>query len=160
MPTIHLITSINAPLKRCFDLSRSIDLHLISAGDNREEAVAGRVSGFIQLHEVVTWRAKHFGFWFTLTSAITKMQLYDSFTDEMVDGPFKSLTHQHLFEVIDGKTIMKDVFTFGSPYGFLGKLADEFVLSSYLKKFLEKRNELIKGYAESDRWKEIPGFIF
>jgi hypothetical protein len=47
--------------KIVFDLSRSIDLHKISTQHTNEEAVAGKNNWTNELHESVTWKAKHFG---------------------------------------------------------------------------------------------------
>ena len=59
MPTIHLTTFIAAPAKKVFDLSRSIQLHKKSMTNHKEEAIAGTVSGLINLNETVTWKAHH-----------------------------------------------------------------------------------------------------
>lgn len=37
MTTINLVTNIRAPIKRCFDLSRSIDLHQLSTKGTDEK---------------------------------------------------------------------------------------------------------------------------
>jgi hypothetical protein len=68
MTQIELSTHINAPIGRCFDLARSIELHVESTKQTGERAIAGRTSGLIELGESVTWRAKHFGIWQNLTS--------------------------------------------------------------------------------------------
>jgi hypothetical protein len=70
---IEISTQINASLERCFDLSRSIDLHIGSTKQTGERAIAGRTSGLMELGETVTWRAKHFGVWQNLTSKITDL---------------------------------------------------------------------------------------
>ncbi|WDF56474.1 SRPBCC family protein [Mucilaginibacter sp. KACC 22063] len=155
MPLIALQTFINAPQQVCFDLSRSIDLHKISTAHTNEEAVAGVTSGLIGMNETVTWRAKHLGIWFQLTSKITQFDPFNAFTDEMVKGPFKYIHHQHIFEVRNGGTLMTDMFSFASPFGLLGLIADKVLLTSHLKKLLIQRNEIIKEYAESDRWKDV-----
>jgi len=155
MPCIKLTTIINAPAKLCFNLSRSIDLHKISTADTNEQAIAGKTSGLISEGEYVTWRAKHFGIYQTLTSKIIEFHPYNSFTDEMVSGPFKSIKHIHTFEFADNKTAMTDEFYYQSPYGILGKLFNIFVLTFYLKKLLIRRNEIIKSYAESNLWEKI-----
>ncbi|MBL4586744.1 MAG: cell division protein, partial [Flavobacteriales bacterium] len=61
MPKIILHTEIKAPRKVVFNLSRSIDLHLESTAQTREQAIAGKTSGMMELGEQVTWKAKHFG---------------------------------------------------------------------------------------------------
>jgi ligand-binding SRPBCC domain-containing protein len=155
MPTIHLTTFIAAPAERVFDLARSIDLHRKSLAHTREEAVAGTTSGLIKLDETVTWKAKHLGKTRILKSRITAMNAPLSFTDEMVDGDFKSIRHEHHFKRIDNGTLLIDLFHFESPYGGLGRLFNQLFLTSYLKKLLEMRNQSIKEYAESEKWKFI-----
>lgn len=149
MPKIILETIINAPREVIFDLSRSIDYHKESTKHTKEQAIAGKTKGLIELGESVTWRAKHFGFWLILESKITEFDYPISFTDEMVKGKFKSFKHEHIFEVKGEKTIMTDIFNYKSPLGFLGKLADILFLKRYMTKFLSTRNTILKGYVES-----------
>ena len=78
-----------------------------------------------------------------------------SFTDEMVNGDFKSLRHEHHFKAIDNGTLLIDLFSFESPYGQLGHLANQIFLTRYLQNLLESRNKVIKEYAESEKWKFI-----
>jgi hypothetical protein len=51
LPVIDLETWINAPIDRCFDLSRDIDLHMQSTAHTHEVAVAGVTRGLIGLDE-------------------------------------------------------------------------------------------------------------
>ena len=155
MPSIVLHTRIQAPIERCFDLSRSIDLHRISTKQTDEEAIAGVTSGLIGLGESVTWSARHFGVRQQLTSKITEFNSPTFFVDEMVKGAFASFRHEHHFAEDDGVTQMKDVFDYVAPLGVLGKLFDFLVLKQYMTGLLLKRNEAIKAFAESDRWREV-----
>lgn len=151
MAKIELSTHINAPIERCFDLARSIDLHIESTRHTGEKAIAGRTSGLIGPGETVTWRAKHFGIRQNLTSKITAYDYPNSFADEMVEGAFKSFRHEHLFYAKNGGTVMKDVFTFESPWGIAGRLANFLFLRRYMTNLLKTRNRVIKNAAESDR---------
>jgi len=155
MPKITLNTFINADKAIVFDLARSIDLHKISTSRTKEEAISGKTSGLIGLNESVTWRAKHFGVYHKLTSKVTEFDSPFYFADEMVEGIFKSFKHEHHFKDSNGGTLMIDVFEYKSPFGFLGKLANDLFLKSYMTKFLAERNQIIKEYAESNKWKEI-----
>ncbi len=156
MPKIELITEVNSTIDICFDLSRSIELHSISTSKTNERAIEGKTSGLIGLGEYVTWQATHFGVRQKLTSKITAFERPYYFVDEQVKGAFKSIYHQHLFEQIsENKVIIKDIFEFESPLGILGKLFNNLVLTSYLRKFLIERNKIVKEYAESDKWKSI-----
>lgn len=155
MPIIKLETEIDAPKKIVFDLSRSIDLHKISTKQTNEEAIAGVTSGLISANQSVTWKAKHFGVYQTLTSKITEFKMPDYFVDEMEKGIFKRFKHEHIFKESEGKTLMIDIFDYESPLGILGKIADKLFLKKYMKSLLEIRNETIKEFAESDKWKKV-----
>ena len=155
MPTIHLTTFIAAPPERVFDLSRSIDLHRKTMAHTSEEAIAGTTTELIGLHETVTWRAKHLMKTRVMKSRITAMERPSSFNDEMVSGDFKSLRHEHHFKRIENGTLMIDLMHFETPYGGLGRLVNQLYLTRYLKNLLETRNQSIKEYAESEKWKFI-----
>ena len=155
MTKIKLQTRINAPIERVFDLARSIDLHKSSTTGTKEEAIAGRTSGLLELGETVTWRAKHFGIYQQLTVRLTELDQPILFADIMLEGTFKSMKHCHKFEFVAGETIMHDEFEFVSPLGFLGQIADALFLKSYMTKFLKNKNNELKIVAESDRWKEV-----
>jgi len=144
---------VNAPAARCFDLARSVDLHVRSAGGTREAAIAGTMSGLLDLGDQVTWRGKHFGVWQTLTSKITVFDRPRHFRDSQVDGAFARLDHDHLFERADDLTQMTDVFQYSAPLGPVGRMAELLFLNRYLTRFLCERGMTIKKVAESDDWK-------
>jgi len=123
--------------------------------DHREQAVAGTISGLINLNETVTWKAKHLMKTRVLQVQITAMEKPFSFTDEMKKGDFKSMKHEHHFKAIENGTLMIDVFKFEAPYGGIGKFFSGVYLSGYLEKLLEQRNNLIKEYAESGKWQHV-----
>ncbi|WP_370513196.1 cell division protein [Fulvivirga sp. M361] len=152
VPVIVLHTEIHAPIDRCFDLSRSIDLHKISTEHTNEEAIDGVTSGLISLNESVTWKAKHFGVYQTLTTQITEFDNPKFFVDEMTKGAFNGFRHEHHFKTVENGTLMTDRFDYQSPLGVLGKLVDMIVLKQYMTDLLIKRNLTIKEFAESDKW--------
>ena len=87
-------------------------------------------------------------------SEISEMNPPFLFEDRMLKGAFKKIQHKHLFEEKDGKTIMVDVFEFESPLGIFGKLFNQLVLTNYMYRFLEERNQQIKKVAETEDWKK------
>lgn len=155
MPKIELPTEINSKIDICFDLARSIDLHKISTEITNEEAIEGKVSGLIGLNEYVAWKATHFGIKQKLTSKITVYERPHYFVDEQLKGIFKSIRHEHKFEQFEERVIMTDIFEFHSPFGLLGKLLDKLILINYLQKLLIERNNVIKEFAETDKWKLV-----
>lgn len=155
MPLIHLTTFIQAPIERVFDLSRNIQLHKESMKQHQEEAVAGTRFGLIGKDETVTWKAKHFFKTRVLRIRVTEMQKPLSFVDEQSDGSFKEMKHEHFFKSCENGTIMIDLFHFESPYGTIGKWVNSFYLKKYIKDLLLQRNDVIKQYAESNKWKML-----
>ena len=148
MPQFILSTKIKAPIEVCFDLARSIELHIDSMAHTGEKAIAGVTSGLIGYGETVTWKARHFGVVMTLTSSITELRFPYVFSDEMLEGPFQMMAHKHRFERKDGYTLMVDEFIYQSPLGILGKIADWLFLKKYMCNLIQHRNNTIKQQAE------------
>jgi len=116
MPTIRIETKIKMNINIVFDLSRSIDLHKISTQQTNEEAIAGVTSGLIGKGQSVTWRAKHFGVYQKLSSKITKFEKPEYFVDEMKKGIFKRFKHEHIFQEIQGQTLLLEIIKFSSQF--------------------------------------------
>jgi len=154
MAIIILETKINAPAQRCFDLSRSVELHTDSTTGSNEKAIAGVVSGLMGYNDQVTWEAKHLGIKQHLTSKISKFDAPNIFVSEMVKGAFKKIYHQHIFKEENGITLMTDIFDFEAPLGTLGKIAEWLFLKSYMRRLLLQRNKIIQRVAESDEWEK------
>ncbi len=155
MVRIEEVTVIDAPIERCFDLARSVEVHLAGNVHYGEQAVAasGVTTGLIGLSDRVTWRAKHFGFWHILTAEITKMDRPTYFRDQMLQGIFRSMEHDHYFRALpSGPTEMRDMFQFAAPLPVLGWLAEQLVLRRYMRMLLHERNVAIKQIAESGDW--------
>lgn len=134
-------TVLPAPPARCFDLSLDVDFHLESMGDSDEQVVGGVDEGGMQLGDDVTWRARHFGIWWTMTTQITAFDRPNSFVDEQMNGPFKRFHHLHVFDDLgDGTTEMRDEIEFAAPLGPLGIIAERLVLHRYLPYLIDVRN--------------------
>ncbi|HSU58758.1 MAG TPA: SRPBCC family protein [Bryobacteraceae bacterium] len=157
MVRLEEFTIIRAPIERCFDLARSVEVHLAGNLHSGEMAVvsAGVTSGLIGLGQRVTWRAKHFGFWQTLTSEITALESPTCFQDTMVRGPFRFMKHDHIFRSLSsGETEMKDIFCFAAPLPVFGVLAEVLFLRRYMQALLRERNSILRQIAESSEWQK------
>jgi ligand-binding SRPBCC domain-containing protein len=148
MTVIDLTTDIDAPIERVFDLARDLDLHARTMAHTGEHAVAGRTSGRVDVGDTVTWRARHFGVWWSLTSRITAVQAPVRFEDVQDHGPFAWFRHEHRFEQIGGVTRMHDHWEHRSPFGLVGRLVDALVLGRYMRSLLVMRNDALKREAE------------
>lgn len=136
--TFTLVTESRFSVQALFDVSLDIDAHVASMSDSEERAIAGVTTGRIGLGETVTWRARHFGVWFTLTTEISEMERPTRFVDRQVRGPFKTFVHEHRFEPLPGGSRMTDHITVGSPV--LGRVAERLILVPYLRRLIAKRN--------------------
>src|SRR5688572_7050437 len=142
MVRLEEMTVIGAPIQRCFDLARSVEVHLAGSVHRGESAIdaAGVTSGLLSLGERVTWRAKHFGVWQRLTSEITAMEAPVYFQDTMIQGAFRSMQHDHWFRrLAQDCTEMRDVFCFTAPLGPLGRIAEVALLGRYMRALLRER---------------------
>lgn len=149
MGKIRIVTTIAAPIERCFDLARDIDFHIRSMAETGERAVAGRTAGLIELGETVTWEARHLGFLQRFTSKITTFDRPLHFRDEMQRGAFRSFEHDHWFESCEAGTIMVDEVVLRSPLGPLGWLVDRLFMTRYMRRLLEQRCRALKAEAEA-----------
>lgn len=146
--TFRLVTHPDHSVERLFAASLNIDAHVASMARSGERAVSGVTSGQIALGETVTWRARHFGVWFTMTSRITALDEPHSFVDEQVRGPFRSFVHEHTFETDGVGTVMTDTVTLASPV--FGRLAERVVLVPYLRRLIRSRNRHLVEFSRHD----------
>lgn len=131
-----------------FDISLSIDAHKESMAHSKETAIAGVTSGLIGLGEEVTWRAWHFGIPLRMTTRITHLEEPSSFVDEQVKGPFRYFRHVHDFREDPAGTTMTDRIEFAAPFGPVGRVVEKLILTRYLKKLIESRNEFLVSGAQ------------
>ena len=157
MVCLEEVVVIRAPIHRCFDLARSVEVHLAHNVHSGESALVegGVVSGLLDLGDCVTWRARHFGVRLRLTSAITAMRRPEYFHDTMLRGPFHLMCHDHTFRALGpDSTEMRDLFRFAAPLGPLGWIAERLVLRRYMRALLRERNAVIRRFAESGAWRD------
>lgn len=140
MPRIVLTSTIPAPARACFELSLSVDAHTASMARSGERVMGGVTSGAMGLGDTVTWRARHFGLPFRMTSRISEYDAPRRFVDEQVSGPFRRWWHEHRFDERDGVTLMTDTVDFAAPFGPLGRVVERLLLTAYMTRLLEHRN--------------------
>jgi ligand-binding SRPBCC domain-containing protein len=146
---IELETLIAAPPDRCFDLSRSVELHLDSTAATGERVVAGVASGLLGPGDTVTWEARHLGRRRRLAVQITAYDRPHHFRDEQSAGPFRRLVHDHWFEPVTAGTRMRDRLGFATTLS----LVDRLVVAPHLRRLLAERNVAIKAAAEGEGWR-------
>jgi ligand-binding SRPBCC domain-containing protein len=147
---IEVVCDINAPATTVFDLKLDVDVHAASVAASRETATTSTGRRRLALGDEVTFRARHFGVQWRMTSRITEYDRPGRFVDEQARGPFRALRHEHRFQDLgDGRTRMTDRMTIEVPFGPLGRLVSRALLAPYLKRLLTRRAAHIRHLAET-----------
>jgi ligand-binding SRPBCC domain-containing protein len=147
---IEVVSVINAVPARVFDLELDVDVHAESLSASGETATTNTGRRRLALGDEVTFRARHFGLPWRMTSRITAYERPRHFVDEQTRGPFRALRHEHYFEPLDGGgTKMTDRMTVSAPLGPLGGIVTRLVLAPYLRRLLTQRAIHVKRLAEA-----------
>jgi len=148
LPLIIYEVYVEASIDVCFDLTRDVEVHTLTTSKTKERAIGGVTKGLMAKGDCVTWEAVHLGVKQKLTAKITEMEKPYRFTDVMVKGAFHSFTHTHEFIEQGTGTIMRDCFSYKSPFGLIGKIADKLFLEKYMRNFIVMRANELKKIAE------------
>jgi ligand-binding SRPBCC domain-containing protein len=146
---IEVVSIINAAAATVFDLELDVDVHADSLPASRETATTtgGRR---LALGDEVTFRARHFGRQWRMTSRITEYDRPVRFVDEQTRGPFRAMRHEHHFEPVGPtRTRMTDRMTIRAPLGPLGAVVTRLLLAPYLERLLAERAAHIRRTAEA-----------
>jgi len=72
----------------------------------------------------------------------TEIQSWDppkGFADVQVRGPYRLWEHVHTFQSSEGGTLMRDVVKYLLPFGYLGKLAQSWIVKGDLESIFDYR---------------------
>ncbi|MEK4715729.1 SRPBCC family protein [Sporosarcina sp. FSL K6-5500] len=152
MPIIRHEISIHAPIQVCFDFARTVEVHAGKTLLTKQIAIEGITFGLMERGDFVTWETAHLGLKQKLTSQVIEMVKPYRFTDAMVHGAFHSFTHRHEFIERGTETIMIDTFSYKSPFGILGKVANHLFLEKYMSHFIARHAQKVKRVAEATKY--------
>lgn len=155
MPTIHLTTFIAAPASVVFDLSRHVSVHKDAFSEYRVDAVAGTRFGTLEKGETITWKSHQLFKDRLQRIKIVEMSKPEMYVEVQLQGDLVSMRHEHHFKAIENGMLMIDLLSFETPYGQLGKWFNALYFNHYMESLIHKKNNTIKRYAESDRWKKL-----
>jgi len=155
MPKIHITSFINAPVDRVFNLSRNLTLIKLALKGGKEQYLSSAAGNLLTAGETITLRARHLGKNRELTARVINLKLPEGYTEEQIKGDLKSFRHEYHFKKVDNGTIMIDLVEFEGPRDFLGSIAAKYFLKSYFEAVVRKKNDLIRQYAESEKWKVV-----
>ncbi|MDP3950201.1 SRPBCC family protein [Microbacterium sp.] len=118
-------------------------LHVESMARYGETMVKGPDGGVFTEGSTVTWRARHFGVPFHLSSVVFDIDPPRRFCDRQTKGPFGTFHHEHVFEEHPQGTLMRDTITFHSPFGPIGALVDRLFMREYMRRLIDERGAVL-----------------
>jgi ligand-binding SRPBCC domain-containing protein len=150
---LHETVLITAPAERCFDLTRSVDLHVVTARHIAGRAESGRLSGLSEEGDHTEWSASFLGMRFAMTTRIEAFDRPRTFADHMITGFLRTFRHVYRFEQVDARTCaVTDELTLESRFGIFGGLADRHFLRDRMSQVMRARLNDIKEVAEGEGW--------
>lgn len=150
MAQFVLETVIAAPVEAVFAASLDPELHVRSMAAHGETMVEAPAGGVFTEGSTVTWRARHFGIPFRLRSVVFSIDAPHGFRDRQISGPFAAFLHVHTFAEHPRGTLMRDVVTFRSPFGPIGRVVDRLFMRTYMRGVIDERNRtLVAELAQS-----------
>ena len=149
MAQFVLETVIAAPVDAVFAASLDPELHVRSMAAHGETMVEAPAGGAFTEGSTVTWRARHFGIPFRLRSRVFDIDTPRGFRDRQISGPFGSFLHVHSFAEHPRGTLMRDVVTFRSPFGPIGRAVDALFLREYMRRVIAARNRTLVAELEN-----------
>ena len=149
MARIVVETFIEAAPALCYDLALNVEAHAESAAFSRERVVPpGKLSGTLELGDLVAFEGRHFGVRQRFIAKITQADRPRQFTDEMVKGIFHWLRHVHEFHATAGGTLMRDVLEWEAPLGFI---TDPLFFRRHMTWFVSTKQQNLKRIIETRR---------
>lgn len=155
MAAIHLTTFIAAPIERVFDLTRNLAVYKYVFNSRKEKFSSASGANLLVKGETVSIIAKHAGKERLSTLKITTVQRPSLLVEEQVKGDLLSFRHEHHFKSIDNGTIVIDLIEYGVLRDFVGRYLGKIYLKNYLEELTRKRNEVIRSYAETEKWRAV-----
>lgn len=140
---------IRATPEQVFAASLDPALHVRSMAAHGETMEQGPTGGVFTEGSTVTWRARHFGVPFRLSTVVYDIDAPRRFCDRQTAGPFRDFQHEHVFEPHRQGTLMRDTVTFRSPFGVIGTLVDRLFLRAYMSRLIARRNAVLAAEAEA-----------
>ena len=149
---------VRASAARCFDLTRSVDLHVASATDIAAQAVGGRTGGLADAGDETTWSAQFCGVRFAMTTRIERFAPLHVFGDRLTRGLLRQFAHVYRFTPLpEGGCTLSDELTVEAPFGPAGRLAERLYLARRMDTLVRRRLEYIRRVAESEDWRQYLG---
>lgn len=142
---IESVQTINASIEECWDFfSSPKNLQTITL-DTMSFEIQDFDGKRMYPGQVITYTLKPLlGIKINWMTIITVSKENDYFVDEQRFGPYALWHHKHFFEATEKGTKMTDVVHYALPFGFLGQMANYFMVKNKLKDIFAYRYNKIE----------------
>ncbi|WP_264534830.1 SRPBCC family protein [Flavobacterium sp. N1736] len=136
---------INAPIEECWDFfSSPKNLQTITL-DNMSFEIQDFDGKRMYPGQVITYTLKPLlGIKINWMTIIAVSRENEYFVDEQRFGPYALWHHKHFFEATETGTKMTDIVHYALPFGFLGIIANYFMVKNKLKAIFDYRRNKIE----------------
>ena len=80
----------------------------------------------------------------TWVTEITHIKEKEYFVDEQRKGPYKMWHHEHKITPAENGVLMTDLVTYQPPMGFIGELANTFIIKKKLNEIFSHRKKVLE----------------
>ena len=157
MQTLISRVVVNAPIERCFDITRSIEAHEDTSILIKGKAVGGKTRGLSELGDETTWSARFLGCRFKVRTRIIEMNAPHEICEQRVSGIPRHFDHRYSLTSTEDGTLIEDAFTIGFPFGVLGDFFLKAVLLNHLTLVQNQRLKAIQKICEGNGWQKYLG---
>jgi hypothetical protein len=149
---------IEAPIERCFDLVRSVEVHEYTTEIIRGRAEGGRLEGLWQRGDRTLWSAVFFGCRFQLTMEASLVESPHFYNETLVKGLLRNFAHKYTLTTLEsGLTVVRDELEVVSWLSLIVPPADKWLLYKRMQFIVRDRLVKIKLIAESSQWRDYLG---
>jgi hypothetical protein len=139
---------VRAPIERCFELARSVELAGEMAGVQVTENGIARSHGQVQAGDHMIWKGWSFGLPARHESVVTRVEAPRALEDRMVRGRFRRFEQIQSLSEIDDHTLVTATVRFVIPRGLPGRLLARHLVIPSITRMLQRRMNLLKETAE------------
>jgi ligand-binding SRPBCC domain-containing protein len=77
---------------------------------------------------------------------ITHIKENEYFVDEQRVGPYKLWHHEHFIKATKNGVLMEDILSYQPPFGFLGSIANQFIIKNKVKSIFAYRKTALDAH--------------
>lgn len=155
MGFIHITNFIAAPSETVYDLSRHVLLQKKAMEKIGARQLRGVSSGLLSNNDTILWALGLANKDFHFTLKITELNPGLFIQEEMTQGSLESFKHLRHFKKIKNGTLVIDEIFYTLPKKFWAPWVDRLLLNGKLHDLLKERNNILKEYAESNKWRAL-----